>query len=141
MIHRSPPLFAHPLVLRERRLMELRRVVSSKASPCTWPPLRFHGATRALLIIPDLDLLSSPRRVRFAHVRRRLDRGNVLQHDVANTGKSDDGTGNVSQNSVMQQEATNEDVDYPLQHQLMARGSRNQHLQAPRPTNEKRNDA
>lgn len=63
-----------------------------------------HGLIRPLKITghaESLDLLGSPRRVRLAHVRRGLDRGDVLQHDITNADKSDNGTGNISQNAVM----------------------------------------
>lgn len=59
----------------------------------------------------NLDLLRAPVVV-LAHVRGWLYRGNVLEDDVSNTDEADDRAGDVAQDTIVQQERADEDVDY-----------------------------
>lgn len=59
----------------------------------------------------NLDLLGTPALVRFAHVRRRLDRWNELQRDVSETDEGNHRTINDAQHVVVQQDRTDKDVD------------------------------
>jgi hypothetical protein len=58
------------------------------------------------------DLLGTPALVGLAHVRRRLDGGDEFQDGIRNAEETDDGTGNILQNVAMQDETSNEDVDF-----------------------------
>jgi hypothetical protein len=63
------------------------------------------------LLRGNLDLLGTPALVRFAHVRRRLNRGDELEGDVCKTDEGDQRTVNDAQHVVVQQNGTDEDVD------------------------------
>lgn len=75
------------------------------------PSLQGGEMTFQCLLGASLDLLSTPTLIRLAHVRRRLDGGNELEDEVANTDETDDGAGNVTQHPVVQQDGADEDVD------------------------------
>lgn len=58
-----------------------------------------------------LDLLGTPALVGLAHVGRRLDGGDELEDKVGNTGDTDDGGGDLTQDVVVEENAADEDVD------------------------------
>lgn len=59
-----------------------------------------------------LDLLSSPSGdIGFAHVGRGLNRGNPLENDVCDTSDSDNGAGNLAEDTSSDDEGSDEDVD------------------------------
>lgn len=72
--------------------------VTHRSHPCTCDARR-------------LDLLSAPSLVRLAHVGRRLNRRNELEHDVSDTNDTDNGGSNLAQNGVVEQDTADEDVD------------------------------
>lgn len=57
-----------------------------------------------------LDLLGTPASVGFSHVLRRLDGGDELESDVANTDDADDATSEVVQEVSPEEKAAEEDV-------------------------------
>lgn len=59
-----------------------------------------------------LNLLGPPTLVRLAHVRRRLNGRDELKDQVCDTDDTNDATGNLAQNVVVQEDRTNEDVDW-----------------------------
>jgi hypothetical protein len=59
-----------------------------------------------------LDLLSAPASVRLPHVGGRLDGGDELEGDVADTDQADDRTGNDPEDMVVEKDAADKDVDW-----------------------------
>lgn len=57
------------------------------------------------------DLLGAPASIRISHIRRRLNRGNVFEDDVADTNNANDGSGHVLVPAPTDNCRTNEDVD------------------------------
>lgn len=58
----------------------------------------------------SLHLFRAPASVRFPHIGRRLDAGDELEDDVADTDETDDGASNDAQDAVVQQNRPNKDV-------------------------------
>lgn len=59
----------------------------------------------------SLNLLSTPVVVAFAHVGWGLDRGDKFQSDVTNTDEADDRACDDTEDVVLEEDGTDEDVD------------------------------
>lgn len=59
-------------------------------------------------------LLSAPASISIAHVRRRLNRRNILEHDVGEADEPDQRAGRVFPPAVADDDAADEDVDWVL---------------------------
>lgn len=117
-----------------------------------------------------LDLLGTPAGVGLAHVGGGLDGRDELEDGVADTDQADDGAGNDAEDAAAEEDGSDEDVDCIFMGNAGQRGEqekkrtrpelerivasagnrrgcvlfgsqRGSHVQIPRPTKEKRNEA
>lgn len=63
------------------------------------------------VLILHLHLFGAPASVGLAHVGRRLDGGDELENDVADTNEADDGAGEDAQDAVVQEDGADKDVE------------------------------
>jgi len=61
--------------------------------------------------VSHLDLLGTPTLIGLAHVGWRLDGGDELEDEVGNTGDTDDGSSDLTQDVAVEDNAADEDVD------------------------------
>lgn len=86
------------------------RLSSSSQGP---PPPRQTTPQRAARFPVRLDLLGAPAGISFPHIGRGLDGGDEFEDDVGDTDEADNGAGDDAEDAVVEEDASDKDVDYP----------------------------
>jgi hypothetical protein len=89
----------------------------------------------------SLDLLRAPSGISLAHVGRWLNRWDEFEDGVSQSNQANNRTNDVAENVVVEEDGSDEDVDYFMSASFSRYQTRGVDLQIPRPRNENRNEA